>query len=748
MFSFQYHNQVLYHLTQLTSTVNSKSSPFSTKVKRQNEFKKARDDTLSNSSTEAAKSYMTMSINKLNRRDVITILNVKKNNVCLMLDQLSMKAFKKKLEENDKWNVSYVSGSNFTENKQRFPCAQLTEPIILPTIYSQSKQHHRTLCTLCIKNPFNYHIQIRNFKTKRSINVELERKPSFISRFKKFFTDYSTTEPRGTKESDIDKINFIVNDILSEENTKVRKAFIEGYAAGLQRQIRTRSWHKAIFNLLFASLLALILWYGVSNPGSVFRFSMGQKAEVNPEAIHVTFNDVKGVEEAKQELRDVVEFLKSPEKFSALGGKLPKGVLLVGPPGTGKTLLARAVAGEAGVPFFHAAGPEFDEILVGQGARRVRDLFKAAKERAPAVIFIDEIDSVGARRTNSVLHPYANQTINQLLSEMDGFLQNEGVIVLGATNRRDDLDKALMRPGRFDVEIFVQKPDYLGRKDILDLYLSRISTRDVDVEYLARCTVGFTGADIETMVNQAALKAAVNNADYVTIKDLEHARDKVVMGPEGKRRTNNEETNLITAYHEAGHAIVGYYTKDSTPIHKVTIIPRGPSLGHTSFLPEKDVYLRTKSQLLATMDSMMGGRAAEELIFGPDKVTTGAANDFENATQIAEGMVKTFGMSDKVGFRAHGDFKRLEFGSSGSEYGPSTNELIDNEVKRLLQESYERAKSILRAHAKEHKQLADALFKYETLDADDVKAILNGKQTRIETLNNQPPIVDPSKHVL
>jgi len=313
-----------------------------------------------------------------------------------------------------------------------------------------------------------------------------------------------------------------------------------------------------------------------------------------------------------------------------LGGKLPKGVLLVGPPGTGKTLLARAVAGEAGVPYFHAAGPEFDEILVGQGARRVRDLFKAAKLRAPCVIFIDEIDSVGAKRSNSVIHPYANQTINQLLSEMDGFHQNEGVIVLGATNRRDDLDKALLRPGRFDVEVQVPVPDFTGRKEILDHYLHKIKLADdVDVEMLARGTTGFTGADLENLVNQAAVRGAIEGASAVTTKYLEQARDKVLMGPERKSRIPDEEANRITAYHEGGHTIVAHYTQDSHPLHKVTIIPRGPSLGHTAYIPEKERYHVTKSQLLAMMDVAMGGRAAEELVFGLEKITSGASSDLK-----------------------------------------------------------------------------------------------------------------------
>lgn len=378
---------------------------------------------------------------------------------------------------------------------------------------------------------------------------------------------------------------------------------------------------------------------------------MGTSNQVHSEDIDVTFADVRGADEAKQELQEVVEFLKNPKKFSALGGKLPKGVLLVGPPGTGKTLLARAVAGEAAVPFFHAAGPEFDEILVGQGARRIRDLFSNAKLKAPCVIFIDEIDSVGAKRTNSVLHPYANQTVNQLLTEMDGFKQNEGVVVLGATNRRDDLDKALLRPGRFDVEVQVQVPDFQGRKDIFDLYLGRVKlSTDVDPNVLARRTTGFTGADIENMINQAALKASIDGETAVSMKYFENARDKILMGPERKSRIPDEEANRITAYHESGHALVAFFTKDSTPLHKVTIVSRGPSLGHTAYIPDKENYHITKSQMLAMMDAALGGRAAEEIIFGSEKVTTGASSDLKEATSLATRMVKTFGMSDKVIF--------------------------------------------------------------------------------------------------
>lgn len=336
-------------------------------------------------------------------------------------------------------------------------------------------------------------------------------------------------------------------------------------------------------------------------------------------------------------------------------------------------MLARAVAGEAGVPFFHAAGAEFDEILVGQGARRVRDLFKAAKERTPCVIFIDEIDSVGGKRTNSVLHPYANQTINQLLSEMDGFHQNEGVIVLGATNRRNDLDKALLRPGRFDVEVVVPVPDFIGRQQIIELYLQKILHKHIDIQKIASGTTGFTGADLENMVNQAALRAAIDGADVVTMKHIEYARDKILMGPERKSRLPDEETNQITAYHEAGHAIVGHYTKDSDPLHKVTIIPRGQSLGHTAYISEKEHYLITKSRMLAMMDMAMGGRAAEELIFGPDKITSGAGDDLKRATRIAQTMVKDLGMSEKFGLRT---VEKNENDQNGIMLGPNTTETV------------------------------------------------------------------------
>ncbi|XP_063835628.1 ATP-dependent zinc metalloprotease YME1L [Ostrinia nubilalis] len=641
--------------------------------------------------------------------------------------------------------VSYVSAQSFDQNKNGW-CAANSPPTVTVDIRGNKTRFSFTdnfvglLARSVQDSTFRFNVQARGFKTERGIHADLKRNPNLINRLRLNVNDNTTEKqsvnlgpevaPRLEKLLSEDPV------LTHQQKDKIKIAFAEGYLAGSHpdnvRGTKASKYLKLVQQLLTIVLfLAIFVSLMASVSGTVFRIQLGNQVEVDPEDISVTFDDVKGADEAKQELLDVVEFLKSPEKFSSLGGKLPKGVLLVGPPGTGKTLLARAVAGEARVPFFHAAGPEFDEILVGQGARRVRDLFKAAKERAPCVIFIDEIDSVGAKRTNSVLHPYANQTINQLLSEMDGFHQNEGVIVLGATNRRDDLDQALLRPGRFDVEVNVPTPDYSGRRDILQLYLARIAAHPgVDCDVLARGTTGFTGADLENMVNQAALKAAIDGAKIVTMKYLEDARDKVLMGPERRSRLPDEEANTITAYHEGGHAVVAYYTKDSHPLHKVTIIPRGPSLGHTAYIPAKERYHVTKQQLLAMMDTMMGGRAAEELIFGPDKITSGASSDLKQATSIACHMVREWGMSDKVGLRSMEPPRGAL--APAEALGPYTNELVDGEIKKLLSDSYERAKAILRAHAKEHKALADALLKYETLDAEDIKAIMNGDKVKVE----------------
>jgi len=520
----------------------------------------------------------------------------------------------------------------------------------------------------------------------------------------------------------------------SDDQQLMKLSFAEGYLYGQENKKKPRF---RIFTIIREALVISVIVaviYTISYGENPFKRAMlGRTFEIQPEEIDVTFADVKGCDESKQELADIVEFLKRPTKFSRLGGKLPKGVLLVGPPGTGKTLLARAVAGEAGVPFFHAAGSEFDEILVGQGARRVRDLFDRAKQRTPCVIFIDEIDSIGGKRSSSMFHPYANQTVNQLLSEMDGFNQNEGVIVMGATNRANDLDKALIRPGRFDVQVTVPVPDYKGRKELFDHYLSKVrATREIDVDVLCRTTIGFTGADIENLVNQAALKSATDNMDIVTQEALEFARDKILMGPERRNRLPDKEQNLMTAYHEGGHALVAYYTEKANSLHKVTIVSRGDSLGHTSTLPERDMYSQTKEQLKASMDVMLGGRVAEELIYGSDRVTTGCEDDLRKANYLASKMVRDLGMSDKVGMRVVRDDETASSSSQVVVSGipDATSELVESEISKYLEDSKERVRKLLTDHRNELVLLAEALLKYETLDAAEVKLVIEGKDPK------------------
>lgn len=636
------------------------------------------------------------------------------------------------------WPASWRSADTFFENKHGFSREELRRGApVLSCLFLGTSTSASRFAPLPLR-PLRMPYQIRGFKTKIRQSSEgnsalVMKAPDLNERFLGLRVRKDKDKQKGASEAEQNerlKALLSSENLTPEEQQRLRVAFAEGYLA-CDPKART-STKLRVFNI-FRDLLGIILilailfsFMGELSGGPFRRVLIGTTNEVMPEDIDVTFDDVKGVDEAKQELQEIVEFLRNPEKFSSLGGKLPKGVLLVGPPGTGKTLLARAVAGEANVPFFHAAGPEFDEILVGQGARRVRDLFSTAKMRAPCVVFIDEIDSVGAKRTNSVLHPYANQTINQLLTEMDGFRQNEGVIVLGATNRRDDLDKALLRPGRFDVEVQVPVPDLAGRKEILQLYLGKVKVAaDVSLDVLARGTTGFTGADLENVVNQAALRAAIDAAPAVSMRYLENARDKVLMGPERKSRIPDEEANLITAYHEGGHALVAHYSKEAHPLHKVTIIPRGPSLGHTAYIPEKEHYHVTKAQMLATMDTLMGGRAAEELVFGSEKITSGASSDLKQATALATNMVKEWGMSEKAGVRTFDDDHSSLI--VVNELAPNTAEVIDAEIKRILHESYERAKAILKTHQKEHKLLAEALLKYETLDAEDVKQLLSGK---------------------
>lgn len=729
-------NQVFLPLSHVASIVGSVKVPVRTHSSSHYKSKKKHPHTVKDGEILCSESFEIAVENCTELKNFIPLqlktVNEDAAQLCSLLCLSHSKARKRP------WTESHVSAETFFENKNGFPERTLYE---LRT-EDPRLQLYPKLTSLLLRVPDSPVLgQLRFFRTRQGDGLSglgrrmrSEPEKGFLERLLgfRFYRDAKDKQKlMGEAEKSSELKNLLSNENLSaEESKRMKVAFAEGY---LSADSRGRPGAKMRLFNIFRDIMGIVLIVAIlfTFMGGSFRVQIGGSNEVHPEEINVTFGDVKGVDEAKQELLEVVEFLKNPEKFSSLGGKLPKGVLLVGPPGTGKTLLARAVAGEAGVPFFHAAGPEFDEILVGQGARRVRDLFSTAKLRAPCVVFIDEIDSVGAKRTNSVLHPYANQTINQLLSEMDGFRQNEGVIVLGATNRREDLDKALLRPGRFDVEVQVPPPDLLGRKEILQYYLSKVKTgTDVDIDVLGRGTTGFTGADIENLVNQAAVRAAIDEAPTVTMKHLENARDKVLMGPERKSRVPDEEANNITAFHEGGHALVAYYTRYSHPLHKVTIVPRGPSLGHTAYIPEKEYYHVTKAQMLATMDTLMGGRAAEELVFGPEKITSGASSDLKQATHLAMNMVKEWGMSEKVGVRTFEDHANALV--AVSDLAVSTTETIDAEVKRLLTESYDRAKVILRTHAREHKLLAEALLKYETLDAEDIKALLGGTDRKDE----------------
>ncbi|XP_076956885.1 ATP-dependent zinc metalloprotease FTSH 11, chloroplastic/mitochondrial-like [Bidens hawaiensis] len=454
---------------------------------------------------------------------------------------------------------------------------------------------------------------------------------------------------------------------------------------------------------------------GMGSPGVGSTSSYSSKdlnKEIMPEKNIKTFKDVKGCDDAKQELEEVVEYLKNPGKFTRLGGKLPKGILLTGAPGTGKTLLAKAIAGEAGVPFFYRAGSEFEEMFVGVGARRVRSLFQAAKKKAPCIIFIDEIDAVGSTRKQWEGH--TKKTLHQLLVEMDGFEQNEGIILMAATNLPDILDPALTRPGRFDRHIVVTNPDVKGRQEILDLYLhDKPLAEDVDVHAVARGTPGFNGADLANLVNVAAIKAAVEGSDKLTAAQLEFAKDRIIMGTERKTMFLSEDSKKLTAYHESGHAIVALNTDGAHPIHKATIMPRGSALGMVTQLPSNDETSVSKKQLLARLDVCMGGRLAEEIIFGPDYVTTGASSDLQSATEIAQYMVSSYGMSDAIG-----PVYLKE--RPGSEMQTR----IDAEVVKLLKEAYARVKSLLKKHEKSLHVLANALLEHETLNAEEIKRVL------------------------
>ncbi len=504
--------------------------------------------------------------------------------------------------------------------------------------------------------------------------------------------------------------------------------------------IETQSGRMSLLMNVITGLLPIILIIGISvffmrqmqggGRGGAMGFGKSKARLLTEHKNRVTFNDVAGVNEAKEDLQEVVDFLKDPSKFQKLGGKIPKGALLVGPPGTGKTLLARAVAGEAGVPFFSISGSDFVEMFVGVGASRVRDMFDQAKKNAPCIIFIDEIDAVGRHRGAG--HGGGNdereQTLNQLLVEMDGFEANEGIIMIAATNRPDVLDSALLRPGRFDRQVVVPNPDLVGREAILRVHMKPVPLGvDVDVKVIARGTPGFSGADLANLVNEAALMAARKDRNLVTMRDFEDAKDKVMMGAERKSMAMSEDEKKNTAYHEGGHAIVALKVPEADPVHKATIIPRGRALGMVMQLPEGDRYSQNYTQMTSLLAIMMAGRVAEELIFGKDKITSGASSDIQQATRLAKAMVTRWGFSDELGFVNYKEGED-EYGALGRNISEATAQIIDAEVKRLVNAGHAEAKRILTENLDALHRLARTLLDLETLTGEEIAKILNGEE--------------------
>lgn len=464
-------------------------------------------------------------------------------------------------------------------------------------------------------------------------------------------------------------------------------------------------------------------------------FGRSKARLINEEKVKITFKDIAGIEEAKEETYELIDFLKNPSKFYNLGGKIPKGILLIGPPGTGKTLLAKAIAGEAKVPFFTISGSDFVEMFVGVGASRVRDMFEQAKKHAPCIIFIDEIDAVGRHRGAGLGggHDEREQTLNQLLVEMDGFAENNGIIIIAATNRPDVLDPALLRPGRFDRQVSVNLPDLKGRTEILKVHIRKVPiSKDVNVALIARGTPGFSGADLANLVNEATLYTAKINKTLVNMNALEKAKDKILMGIEKKSLIMSEEEKKIIAYHEAGHAIVGLLSPEHDPVYKVTIIPRTMALGVTIFLPKKDKYLYNKTQLESQITSLFGGRVAEEIIFGKEKITTGAANDIKQATEISRKMVEQWGLSENVGpINLSENDEEVFLGhqiARQKNISEDTIKIIDNEIKHIITKSYQRAKSILNDNIDKLHIMADTLIKYETINLNEILDIMSDEK--------------------
>ncbi len=499
----------------------------------------------------------------------------------------------------------------------------------------------------------------------------------------------------------------------------------------------------AWFPMLLLIVIMIVYFRRTQGAGGAGQFGKSKAKMLEENKMTVKFADVAGCEEAKEEVVELVDFLKDPQKFQKLGGMIPKGILMVGPPGTGKTLLARAIAGEAGVKFFTISGSDFVEMFVGVGASRVRDMFTQAKEHAPCIIFIDEIDAVGRQRGGAGIgggNDEREQTLNALLVEMDGFTGNEGVIVIAATNRADVLDKALLRPGRFDRQVTVGLPDVKGREQILNVHIKKVPTADdVALKDIARGTPGFSGADLANIINEAALLAARTNKQKVGMNELEKAKDKILMGAEKHTMVMSEDDKRLTAYHEAGHCIVGELSPDHDPVYKVSIMPRGRALGITMFLPERDQYSASKRKLESQIASLFGGRIAELMIYGGDRVTTGASNDIERATELARNMVTKWGFSDIMGplvYGEEGGQPFMGYATSGSKNSNSVQDKIDAEIRAVIDKNYKRAETLLQENISILHKMADALMKWETIDKVQIDDLMAGKDPKPPVDNN------------
>jgi len=528
-------------------------------------------------------------------------------------------------------------------------------------------------------------------------------------------------------------------DVLVPEDPTLSQRLLEQHVIVTVKEKDEVPFFLSVLISWFPMLLLIAVWVFFmrqmqgGGKGGALSFGKSRAKLLTENTNRVTFADVAGCDEAKQEVTEVIEFLRDPSKFTRLGGKIPKGVLLVGPPGTGKTLLARAIAGEAQVPFFSISGSDFVEMFVGVGASRVRDMFDQAKKSAPCIVFVDEIDAMGRHRGAGIGggNDEREQTLNQMLVEMDGFESNEGVILVAATNRPDVLDPALLRPGRFDRQVVVPRPDLLGREQILKVHMRKVPlASDVEVKTLARGTPGFSGADLANLVNEAALNAARYDRDKVSSADFETAKDKVMMGTERRSMIISDDQKKTTAYHEAGHTLVAKYLKTADPVHKVSIIPRGQALGVTMQLPEEDRFNHDREYLRDQISIMMGGRLGEELVLG--QMTTGASNDFERATQLARNMVTMWGMSDTLGAMVYGERDQEVFlGREITRHqniSEKTAQVIDAEVRKLIDDNYNRAKKILEDHMDQLHNIANALIKYETLEGNEIDLVMQGKE--------------------